>query len=114
MCARVLSQRQLGHFDPTFGAFNPMNKLQRAIKEPIDEVAKRIVDRFSAVELGIDAVRYSKISRIAPYPIIGSYVTKPDDVITAETLQSNYTQSNAWTCYDFALEMILRWQEMGL
>lgn len=114
MCAKVLAQRQLGHFDPTFGAFDPTNKVQRAVKDPIEEVAKRLMDRFSTVELGIDAVQYSKISRIAPYPLIGVYVTKPDHVIIADTLPSNYTESNAWTCYDFVLETILRWQEMGL
>jgi hypothetical protein len=114
MYAKILAQRQLGHFDPTFGAFDPTNKLQRAMKDPIDEVAKRLMDRFSIVELGIDAVRYSKITRIAPCPLIGGEVTRPDDIVIADTLQSNYTESNAWTCYDFAFETILSWQEMGL
>lgn len=114
MYAKILAQRQLGHFDPTFGAFDPRDKTQLAMKKPIDEVAKRLVDHFSTVELGIDAVLYSRIRRIAPHPMIGPEVQSPADVTIADTLQSNYTESNAWTCYNFALETILKWQEMGL
>ena len=114
MYARLLAQRRLGHFDATFGAFDPMDKIQRTMKGPIDEVTKRIMDRLSTVELGVDAVRYSKISGVAPLPIIGGEVAKPDDIAIADTLASNYTESNAWMCYDFVVETILRWQEMGL
>jgi len=114
MYARIIAQRQLGHFDPTFGVFDPMDKLHRAMKKPIDEVAKRLMDRFLTVELGIDPVRYSRINRIAPYPFVSLEVRSPADVQIADTIQSNYTERNAWTCYDFVLETILKWQEAGL
>lgn len=112
--AKILAQRQLGHFDATFGAFDPRDKTQVAMKKPIDEVVNRLVDRFSTVELGIDAVLYSKIRRIAPHPIISLGVQSAAGVAVADTMQSHYTESNAWTCYNFALETILKWQEMGL
>jgi hypothetical protein len=114
MYAKILAQRQLGHFDPTFGVFDPMDKLERAMKKPVNEVAKRLMDRFLTVELGIDAVRYSRISKIAPYPFVSQEVRSPADVQIAETIQSNYIETNAWACYDFVLETILKWQEMGL
>lgn len=115
MWARILAQRQLGYFDATFGVFDPTDKLEDRIKTRIDKVVTRLMDRFLTVELGIDAVRYSRIRKISPHPILsGLSTTKPAEIAIADTIQSNYTENNAWECYDFALETILRWQQMGL
>lgn len=114
MWARILAQRQLGYFDPTLGAFDPQDTFQRAMKAPVREVTKRIVDHLFTLELGVDTVAYGRISKIAPFPLLEVGITKPADVNLADTLPSNYTEDNAWICYNFVLEAILRWQERRL
>jgi hypothetical protein len=112
--ARILAQRQLGYFDPTLGAFEGQEKLQGAIRGPLEEVAKRIVDHLYILELGVDAATYNKVNEIAPFPVLHLGISKPADVNLADTLASNYTQPNAWLCYNFVLATILGWQEKGL
>jgi hypothetical protein len=114
MWAKILAQRQLGYFDPTLGAFDTQDRLQRAMKEPIREVANRIVDHLFTLELGFDTVTYGRINKIAPFPLLGAGITKPADVHLADTLPSNYTEDNAWICYNFVLETILKWQDRRL
>jgi len=114
MWARLLAQRKLGHFDPTLGAFDPQDRLQRAMREPVTDVAKPILDHLLMLELGVDAVLYNRINQVAPYPFLAVGMTKPSDVGVAETLPSNYNESNAWLCYSFVLENILKWQDKGV
>lgn len=114
MWGKVLAQRQLGHFDPTLGAFDPQNRFQRLMREPVTEVIEPIVDRLLTLELGIDAVLYSNMNRIAPHPLVSSGMTKPADIDIADTFSSNYVEKNAWSCYSFVLDNILKWQERGL
>jgi len=111
MWGKILAQRHLGYFDPTLGAFNLQDKLQRDMRAPVREVAKQIVDRLFMLELGIDTVTYDRINKIAPFPLLEAGITNPAGVKLADTLPSNYTKDNAWTCYNFVLEAILRWQD---
>jgi hypothetical protein len=112
--AKLLTQRRLGYFDPTLGAFNPQNPMEMAIKEPVTGVVKPILDHLLTLELGIDAVRYNRINLVAPITLVSAGVTKLGDVTVGNTLASNYTESNAWFCYDFVLENILNWQDRGV
>ena len=108
--AKLLAQRQLGFFDPTLGAFDMHDRFQRKMEEPLTEITKSIVDRLSSLELEIDPIRHNKILAVAPNPYISLRTAKIDDIHMLETIPSNYTESNAWLCYEFALDNILRWQ----
>jgi len=112
--AKLLAQRQLGFFDPTLGAFDMHDRFQRKMEEPLTEITKSIVDRLSSLELEIDPIRHNKILAVAPNPYISLRTAKIDDIHMFETIPSNYTESNAWFCYDFALENILRWQSRNM
>jgi len=112
--SKVLVRRQLGYFDPTLGALDRRKKLERAIEKPLREVLAPILDHLTDIELGIDPTIHSGILKIAPYPIITIGTEKIDDVHIAETAPLNYTESNAWFCYDFVIQNILRWQDKNL
>jgi len=112
--SKVLAKRQLGYFDPTLGALDRRKKLERAMEKPLTEVLIPILDHLTDIELGIDPAIHSRILKIAPYPIITIGMTKIDDVHIAETAPFNYTESNAWFCYDFVIQNILRWQDKNL
>ena len=112
--AKLRAQRHLGFFDPTLGAFDMHDRFQRKIEEPLTQVVELIVDRLSSLELEIDPIRHNKILAVAPNPYISLRTAKIDDINIFETIPSNYTESNAWFCYDFALENILRWQSRNM
>lgn len=112
--AKLLTQRRLGYFDPTLGAFDPRNPTQMAIEEPVTVVVKPILDHLLTLELGIDAVQYSRINQVAPITFLSGQVTRPADVAVGDTLATNYTEANAWLCYNFVLENILKWQDKGV
>jgi hypothetical protein len=108
--AKLLAQRQLGFFDPTLGVFDMHDEVQRKMEEPLTHIVESLVDRLSSVELEIEPIRHNKVLSVAPSPYIAIRTEKIDDIHILETIPSNYTEPNAWFCYDFALENILRWQ----
>jgi len=112
--AKTLSLRNIGFFDPTLGAFDSHDGIGRALQEPVRKIVHSMVERIMELELQVDRRAYVKIRGIAPYAYITVGTTDANTVSVSEADKLNYNEGNAWLCYGFALEMILRWQERGL
>lgn len=112
--SNVLAKRQLGYFHPMLGAIDKRNKIEAAIEKPLNKTITPILDVIWDLVLGIDRVFYSRVRKVAPYPMISLGMKRVNDVDVADTSSSNYNEDNAWLCYDFTIENILRWQDKKL